>query len=123
MILLLIFLLPLARAFLPERVLPFSAARHILFSVETKGAEFPQNEFSRVVKADSILGSRRRGYTVRINARDDELIALAKRFDLPEFSKLEADLRFTNESSERRRKGEWGDFDQIFCSFGLIRGS
>jgi hypothetical protein len=52
----------------------------------------PENEFSRTLRTEIILGPRRREYEYQISANEEELEALAKRFKLTKISKLEADL-------------------------------
>lgn len=59
----------------------------------TKGnIELPENEFSRLLRTEIILGPRRREYEYQISAKEEELTALATRFKLSKISKLEADL-------------------------------
>lgn len=52
----------------------------------------PENEFSRKYRVESVLGSKQRDYQTSIDASDDELVELAKRFDLSNIEKLQADL-------------------------------
>lgn len=75
----------------------------------------PENEFSRIVSIDSVLSygttaSRKtRNYSISIEAKPEELDGLAKRFKLPEITKLEADLILKKDSgttSGTSSKGE-----------------
>ena len=53
----------------------------------------PENEFSRTYRVESVLGSKQRDYQASIDASDDELVELAKRFDLSNIEKLQAESR------------------------------
>ena len=59
----------------------------------------PTNEFSRVYRPDAILTKRQRDYNVEIEAKEDELTALAKRFELHQISNLHAVLALRQEGS------------------------
>ena len=67
----------------------------------------PENEFSRIVRIDSVLSSgtsasrKTRNYSISIEAKPDELDGLAKRFELPEINKLEADLVLKKDSGTK----------------------
>lgn len=50
------------------------------------------NEFSRNYLTERVLGNKYRDYQVSIDASDEERAELAKRFDLSNISKLEAEL-------------------------------
>jgi hypothetical protein len=52
----------------------------------------PENEFSRIYRVESILGSKQRDYQASIDASHEELVELAKRFGLFNIDKLQADL-------------------------------
>jgi hypothetical protein len=58
----------------------------------TNPIQLPENEFSRTLRTEIILGPRRREYEYQISANEEELESLAKRFKLSKISKLEADL-------------------------------
>ena len=59
----------------------------------------PQNEFSRTYRTESVLGGgpRQRDYQMSVEATEEERSALAKRFDLSDISKLEAELSMRRE--------------------------
>jgi len=60
----------------------------------------PPNEFSRTYRADSIVAAgRRRDYVISISAEENELDALAKRFNIANIAKLNADLKMRHDSS------------------------
>ena len=53
------------------------------------------NEFSRPLRTPVVLSPRRKEYSVSIQANEEELGALSKRFSLSHIEKLEADLILT----------------------------
>lgn len=61
--------------------------------------ERPANEFSRSYRVEGILsgGHRQRDYSVKIEAKEDELEKLASRFDLNRIYQLEADVALRRE--------------------------
>ena len=67
----------------------------------------PINEFSRIVRIDSVLSSgssasrNARNYNIFIEAKKEELEGLAKRFQLPDIGKLEADLVLRKDSGTK----------------------
>mmetsp|Transcript_52226 Transcript_52226/g.62902 ORF Transcript_52226/g.62902 Transcript_52226/m.62902 type:complete len:277 (+) Transcript_52226:50-880(+) len=79
------------------------------FSLQAGSKNFdrPQNEFSRTIQADGIIGSRY-DHSLTISANEDELKALAERFKLPAISLLKAELVFRSDSASKK-KGGHGD--------------
>lgn len=70
--------------------------------------ERPENEFSRVLRAEVVLGAKRgRDHVMNVRATAEELAALATRFDLPGLAKLEADLVLRRQD---------GDAETIFAT-------
>lgn len=63
--------------------------------------ETPQNEFSRPIKVDNVLGQRKRDYNIEISAKEEELEGLAKRFSLSNIQKLSADLSLCRDNMDR----------------------
>ena len=79
----------------------------------------PTNEFSRIVRIDSVLSSgssasrNARNYNVCIEAKTEELEGLAKRFQLPDIGKLEADLVLRKDSGTKSGMSSKGRFSFI----------
>mmetsp|Transcript_24110 Transcript_24110/g.37208 ORF Transcript_24110/g.37208 Transcript_24110/m.37208 type:complete len:295 (-) Transcript_24110:148-1032(-) len=67
----------------------------------------PENEFSRTYQTDRILGGgpRQRDYEFSINAKEEECLKLAERFDLANIAKLGADLSLRREGGQNSRGG------------------
>ena len=65
--------------------------------------QFPANEFSRTIDPERVLKRRRRpessSYNMNIEATLQECRQLAKRFDLPDLSRLSADVNLLNDES------------------------
>jgi len=59
--------------------------------------EIPPNEFSRPLRTETVLGPRRKEYTIDISAKEEELEALAERFSLSSIKKLDAGLSLSRD--------------------------
>lgn len=69
------------------------------------GSSSHHNEFSRTIQPDRVLrkrGQRSSDYSIEIEASNDELEALADRFDLEDISKLQASLSLRTYSPGQR---------------------
>jgi len=72
-----------------------------LLAAAAKGgsAQHQQNEFSRIIRPDRILRTRRADYRIEVEADLDERRALAGRFDLEAIDRLVASLSLRQERS------------------------
>lgn len=90
---------------------------------EVDNIQRPENEFSRSVNVDAVLGVRRnsiRDYYFSVEAKTEELNALAERFHLPNIAKLTSDLTIKSDSPSRRRTGASGSSDDTIYVEGSI---
>lgn len=78
------------------------AYTNICTNLSAKGKlETPQNEFSRPIKVDNVLGQRKRDHNIEISAKEEELEGLAKRFSLSKIQKLSAELSLCRDNIDR----------------------
>lgn len=64
----------------------------VLFGTSSGNVEKPQNEFSRTFNTESLLYKRRVDYETFVEADEEELKKLAKRFKLSNIASLRADI-------------------------------
>jgi len=85
----------------------FSSSIRLGLSKGPGNIQRPENEFSRTYQTDRILGGgpRQRDYEFSINAKEEERLKLAERFDLANIAKLEADLSLRREGGQNSRGG------------------
>ena len=92
------FLIPrgqLCRRQVPAPVSDPTERRVALWASSPGNIQRPENEFSRTYRTETVLsggGRSGRDYRTAIEATNEELEALAERFHLSEFSRLEADV-------------------------------
>lgn len=74
---------------------------HVKSGGETGMMELPENEWIRPARLDLLLSpSRRRSYTTKIEAKEEERCALAQRFGLSDITKLEASIELMTVEAE-----------------------
>lgn len=69
-----------------------STRRLVILGASAGNVQKPENEFSRTYNAEVLLYGRKRDYEVSIEANEEELASLSKRFNLADIGSLQADL-------------------------------
>jgi hypothetical protein len=98
---------------------PLSSSPTTLSAKKGKIEPIP-NEFSRPLRTETILGPRRKDYKIDIQAQDDELTNLAKRFKLSNIQSLRAALTLSRDRSSPHNKGPDGNYVECIQVRGEI---